>query len=140
MSGRMTFLLTCSTRCDIVCGMKTPLRLLAFAATLVIAASSYANTSTDFGGIGIDGVPRKDGRIEVRQLVAGGPAHKAGIRIGDLITHVDSKPTRGSDFQQIVNFRLRGRSGTKVSLTVQRLGREKPLAFTLVRRQLVVRK
>jgi C-terminal processing protease CtpA/Prc len=110
------------------------------AALLATAPADAANSGTNFGGVGIDGVQRKDGRIEVRQLVTGGPAHQAGIRIGDLITHVDSKPTRGSDFQQIVNFRLRGRSGTTVVLTVQRPGQEKALSFTLVRRQLIIRR
>jgi C-terminal processing protease CtpA/Prc len=99
-----------------------------------------ANYSKNFGGVGIDGVPLPDGQIAVRQLVAGGPAHLAGIRVGDVITHIDSKPTKGSDFKELVEHRLRGRAGTKVLLTVQRPGQEKPLHFTLVRKQLVIPK
>ncbi len=98
------------------------------------------NSSSNFGGVGIDGVPLADGRIEVRQLVTGGPAHLAGIRLGDIITSVDSKPTKGSDFRDIVEHRLRGRAGTKVLIVVQRPGQDKPLRFNLVRRQLVIRK
>ena len=99
-----------------------------------------ANSSSNFGGVGIDGVPASGGEIVVRQIVAGGPAHLAGIRVGDTITHVDSKPTRGANFQQIVNYRLRGRAGTSVLLTVHRPGRDKPLSFKLVRRQLLIAK
>lgn len=91
-----------------------------------------------FGGIGIDGIPQADGRILVRQLVAGGPAHEAGIKVGDIITHVDGKATKGSDFKQIVDFRLRGRAGTPVLLTIQRQGKPRLLSFKLTRRQLVV--
>lgn len=97
-----------------------------------------ANSAAKFGGIGIDGAPLADGRIVVRQLVLGGPAHKAGMKIGDVITHVDSKPTKGSDFRQIVDYRLRGRAGTPVLLSVQRKGTSRPLSFKLVRRQLLV--
>ncbi len=99
-----------------------------------------ANSSQNFGGVGIDGVPLADGQVAVRQLVTGGPAHLAGIRVGDVITYIDSKPTRGSDFKDLVDHRLRGRAGTKVLLTVQRPGQEKPLHFTLVRKQLVIPK
>ena len=97
-----------------------------------------ANSASDFGGVGIDGVPLPDGRIAVRQLVVGGPAHLAGILNGDIITHIDGKPTRGSEFAQIVNRRLRGRAGTKVLITIQRPGETAPRHFTLIRRQLQV--
>lgn len=89
-----------------------------------------------FGGVGIDGVPRADGTIVVRQLVLGGPAHLAGIRTGDIITQIDGTPTLGSDFRFIVERRLRGRAGTSVRLKVRRPGDPKTLTFNLVRRQL----
>lgn len=96
------------------------------------------STPAKFGGVGIDGVPQADGRIVVRQLVFGGPAHKAGMKAGDIITHVDGKATKGSDFNQIVTYRLRGRAGTPVLLTVERPGQPRPLSFKLIRRQLLV--
>lgn len=106
---------------------------------LPLAPAGAANSATNFGGVGIDGVPRADGQIEVRQLVTGGPAHLAGIKVGDVITHIDGKPTQGSDFKKMVEYRLRGRAGTKVLLTINRPGEAKPLHFTLVRRQLVTK-
>src|SRR6266567_4043 len=112
--------------------------LLTIIALLLPLSPGWANSSKNFGGVGIDGVPLADGQIAVRQMVAGGPAHLAGIRVGDVITHIDSKPTRGSDFKYLVEHRLRGRAGSKVMLTVQRPGQEKPLHFTLVRKQLVI--
>lgn len=88
--------------------------------------------------MGIDGVALPDGQIRVGQLVAGGPAQQAGLRIGDIITHIDGKATRGSDFASMVQRRLRGLAGTPVVLKVQRAGEPKTLSFTLLRRQLVV--
>ena len=97
-----------------------------------------ANSTANFGGVGIDGAPWADGRIAVRQLVVGGPAFEAGIRVGDIITHIDGKPTRGSDFKQMVEYRLRGLAGTPVTLKVRRPGESKTRTFTLIRRQLVI--
>lgn len=91
-----------------------------------------------FGGVGIDGVPRADGTIAVRQLVAGGPAHLAGIKAGDIIVQVDGTPTAGSDFKFIVDRRLRGRAGTQVLILVRRPGNPKTLSFKMIRRQLTV--
>jgi C-terminal processing protease CtpA/Prc len=97
-----------------------------------------ANAPVQFGGVGIDGVPRGDGTIVVKQLVLGGPAQLAGIRAGDIITQIDGTPTLGSDFKEMVEHRLRGRAGTPVLLKVKRPGNPKPMAFKLVRRQLAL--
>jgi C-terminal processing protease CtpA/Prc len=97
-----------------------------------------ANTEKKFGGVGIDGAALVDGQIVVRQIVAGGPAHQAGIKVGDIITHIDGKATLGSDFQQMVQKRLRGVSGTPVVLRIKRAGIEKPLTVKLKRRQMFV--
>ena len=107
-------------------------------ALLLPVGSLAGNSARNFGGVGIDGLPQADGRIVVKQLVTGGPAHLSGIRVGDIITHIDGKPTKGSDFRHMVEYRLRGRSGTKVQLNILRPGEKKPLVFILKRKQLVV--
>jgi C-terminal processing protease CtpA/Prc len=94
--------------------------------------------SSKFGGVGIDGAPWADGRIVVKQLVEGGPAQLAGVRVGDLITHIDGKPTEGSNFREMVEYRLRGRAGTTVMIRIIRPGERKPHIFKLLRRQLVI--
>jgi C-terminal processing protease CtpA/Prc len=105
---------------------------------LTVIGVGHAADLKNFGGIGIDGVPWADGRIAVRQLVAGGPAHLAGIKPGDIITHIDGKQTKGSDFRQMVDYRLRGEAGTKVQINILRPGEKKPWVFILTRRQLVL--
>jgi C-terminal processing protease CtpA/Prc len=104
---------------------------------LPLAKARAVNSASNFGGIGIDGAPWANGQIVVRQIVTSGPAHLAGLKIGDIITHIDGKPTMGSDFKEMVEHRLRGKAGTKVMIRVSRPGERKPLSFTLTRRQLV---
>lgn len=109
-------------------------------ALLLVTAASAANSARNFGGIGIDGAPWANGQIVVRQMVTGGPAHQAGLLVGDIITHIDGKPTEGSDFLQMVEHRLRGVAGTKIMLKVYRPSNGKKLTFNLTRRQLVLTK
>ncbi len=90
-------------------------------------------------GVGIDGVPLHDGEIQVRQLVVGGPAYVAVIRKDDIIAAIEGRPTKGSNFREMVEKRLRGRTGTNVRLTIRRTGHAKSLQFTLVRRELILR-
>jgi C-terminal processing protease CtpA/Prc len=103
----------------------------------VMSVNVYA--AAEFGGVGIDGTPLRGGEILVRQVVAGGPAFSAGIRMGDVITAIDGKQTKGSDFAEMVRKRLRGRAGTKVRLTIRKPGHSGLFQFTLVRRELILR-
>jgi len=103
-----------------------------------VSAVNAAPLAKNFGGVGIDGAPWADGRIVVRQLVAGGPAQLAGVKVGDVITHIDGKATEGSDFKQMVEYRLRGKAGTPVTIKVHRPGELKSYTFNLVRRQLII--
>ena len=131
-------LLTSSLPWAIVPAMARNLIVTCLMLLLLPFTALAAGSAADFGGIGIDGVPLADGRILVRQLVTGGPAHLAGVHNGDIISHVDGTPTRGSSFDWIVNHRLRGRSGTRVLITIQRPGEKTPRHFTLTRRELKV--
>jgi carboxyl-terminal processing protease len=63
------------------------------------------------------------------------PAERAGLRVGDMITHVDGKPTRGLSVEEVVS-KLRGVAGTKVHITVMRPGEDKPFELDIVRQQL----
>ena len=111
--------------------------LQALAVLLFVLLPGAVTAQAGFGGVGIDGAPWANGQIVVRQLVAGGPAAQAGIRVGDIITHIDGKPTAGSDFRTVVERRLRGKPGTTVVLKVHHPGEKGVQTFTLVRRELV---
>ena len=100
-----------------------------------------------FPGVGIQ--IRKDSATDQLLVVTpikGSPAYKAGIQAGDLITgvtrEVDSLgepltppeviPTKGLALSKAV-AKITGKPGTKVKLTIQREGEDKPLEFNLTR-------
>src|SRR5262245_51459449 len=63
------------------------------------------------------------------------PAEKAGLRVGDMITHVDGRPTQGLAVDEVVS-KLRGFPGTPVDVTISRPGEEKPFELHIIRQQL----
>ena len=66
----------------------------------------------------------------VRSVEAGGPAEKAGIEAGDIITRFDGKTvTRSADLPRIV---AATKPGTKVSVQVFRRGGARDLTVTVV--------
>lgn len=75
-----------------------------------------------FEGIGAQ-LGLKDNRIVVVAPLKNSPAEKAGLRAGDIIVKVNSKPTEGMLLTQVVS-QVRGNKGTKVLLTIDREGRE----------------
>jgi carboxyl-terminal processing protease len=84
--------------------------------------------------------------IQVETPLRGGPAHKAGVRAGDLITHIvqredaDGKPlnpakrtaTKGVSLED-AEQKLRGKPGSRIHIVVQRPQADKPLEFALER-------
>lgn len=69
---------------------------------------------------------------KITGLVPGGPAQRAGLHAGDLVTAIDGRDARGLKAQETQAL-IDGRVGTSVTLTVLR-GTE-TLAFTLERSQ-----
>jgi carboxyl-terminal processing protease len=86
-----------------------------------------------YAGVGIE-LDIRDGFVTVITPLAGTPADSAGIRPGDRIAAVDGKPILGFTMEEAQQV-LRGPTGTKVRLTLER-GAEKP-TLTLTRRLIV---
>jgi len=87
----------------------------------------------NFAGVGIViDVDANTKSLLVVQTIDGGPAEKAGIQAGDLILNVDDKSTQGLTTEQDSSL-IRGKAGTSVQLTVQRVGQPKPLIVTITR-------
>lgn len=78
-------------------------------------------TSGEFGGLGIQ-VSREDGKIKVISPIEDTPADRAGLRPGDLITHVEGRPVADMTLMAAVHA-MRGKPGTTVRLTIRRAGR-----------------
>src|ERR1700726_3680232 len=88
-------------------------------------------TRGEFGGLGIE-VTQEDGLIKVVAPIDETPAAKAGIRAGDIITHLDDEAVQGLTLNQAVE-KMRGQVNTKIRLKVMRKGLDKPLDVTIVR-------
>jgi carboxyl-terminal processing protease len=87
----------------------------------------------NFAGVGIvlDVDPISKSLLVV-QTIDGGPADKAGVQAGDVITNVDDKTTEGLSIEQDSAL-IRGKAGTSVQLTVLRKGETKPIIFMITR-------
>jgi carboxyl-terminal processing protease len=82
-------------------------------------------------GLGIS-VQSIDGNITVVAPFEGTPAHRLGIRAGDIISRIEDEDARGMGIDDAVK-RLRGPKGTPVRITIVREGYEDPLEFTVIR-------
>jgi putative serine protease PepD len=70
-----------------------------------------------------------DGGAKVTKIVAGSPAAKSGLKVGDVITSFDGhKVTSATDLTAAVSA---AKVGEKVTLTVQRGGSSQQLSLTL---------
>lgn len=88
-------------------------------------------TSGQFGGLGIQ-VGMEDGFVKVISPIDDTPAFHAGLKTGDLIIRLDDKPVKGMALNDAVNI-MRGKPGTKITLTVLREGNNEPMTFVLKR-------
>ncbi|MFY0612178.1 MAG: S41 family peptidase [Hyphomicrobiaceae bacterium] len=88
-------------------------------------------TRGEFGGLGIE-VTMEKGVVKVVSPIDDTPAAKAGIKAGDLITHLDSKSIVGETLEQAVE-KMRGLVNTPILLTIVRKGRDEPFDVKIVR-------
>jgi carboxyl-terminal processing protease len=98
-------------------------------------AKNYADmqiqTKGEFGGVGIE-VTMEDGLIKVISPIDDTPAAKAGLKPGDFIAAIDGVSIQGLGLNDAID-KMRGPSGSKVTLTVLRTGQKKPFEVTLAR-------
>jgi len=88
-------------------------------------------THGKYSGVGMV-IGLREGILTVISPFEGGPAYKAGIQAGDMVTKINGESTKGITTQEAAT-KLRGPKGTKVSLTVRREGVDEPLEFALTR-------
>jgi carboxyl-terminal processing protease len=107
-----------------------------YTAYLTPANRELADTDLrgSFDGVGVQ-VDLRDGKLTVISPIDGSPAHKAGVRPGDVITHADDKSLAGKTLQDTVLL-IRGPRGTTVTLRVTREGIKDPLSFELTRAEI----
>ncbi|VFN02954.1 MAG: carboxyl-terminal processing protease [Candidatus Kentron sp. G] len=87
--------------------------------------------SGKFGGLGIE-IGIEDGFIKIISPIDDTPAERAGVQAGDLIIRLDETPVKGMKLTEAVKV-MRGKPGTKITLTVLREGEPEPLGITITR-------
>ena len=70
-------------------------------------------------GVGITVTEREDGYIDVVEVVKGGPAERAGIEAGDILTHADGIDLATLTMDESTGI-IKGEEGTTVHLTIRR--------------------
>ncbi len=75
-------------------------------------------TEGKFGGLGIE-ITIKDGLLTIVSPLEDTPAWKAGVKASDIIVKIEGELTKGITLNEAVK-KLRGKPGTKVTITVLR--------------------
>ena len=94
------------------------------------------STQGEFGGLGIE-VGMEDGFVKVVAPIEDTPAHKAGLKPGDLIIKIDDTPVKGLSLNDAVK-KMRGKPKTQIRLSIVRKGEMKPFEVTLMREKIKV--
>lgn len=94
------------------------------------------STTGNYTGVGLD-VNLDGGKVTVVTPLPGAPAERAGILPGDVVSAVDDIPVDAEHVEDSV-ARMRGASGTSVTLDVLRAGNGAPLKFALTRSEVHV--
>ena len=89
------------------------------------------STSGKFGGLGIE-VQMQDGFVRVVAPIDDTPADRAGLKAGDLIIRIDSKPVKGMSLIDAVKL-MRGEPGSEITLTILRESEPQPFKVTIER-------
>src|SRR6267378_2757532 len=79
-------------------------------------------TRGEFGGLGIE-VSMENGLVKVVSPIDDTPAAHAGLKPGDLITHLDGEPVQGMTLPEAVE-KMRGPVSSEIKLTIRREGRD----------------
>src|SRR5216683_6290827 len=79
-------------------------------------------TRGEFGGLGIE-VSMENGLVKVVSPIDDTPAARAGLKPGDLITHLDGEPVQGMTLPEAVE-KMRGPISSEIKLTIRREGKE----------------
>jgi carboxyl-terminal processing protease len=93
-----------------------------------------AETSGEHGGPGLE-ISLHNKRVIVSEVILDGPTYRAGIKVGDQISHINRKPVSNQTLP-ILRQWLRGRPGTRLKLWLTRTGWQSPREIAVIREQI----
>ena len=86
---------------------------------------------SNFVGLGIQVV--KDGNsVKVVKVIDETPAQKGGVKVNDIITHLDDESVDGLTLDQVTE-KMRGRPNTEIKVRVAREGQQIPIELSVTR-------
>lgn len=105
-------------------------------------AEEYASMIESSNGVycGIGATVSQNAETKVMTIVkpfVNGPAYAAGVLPNDIIYKVDGEDVSSNDISDVVS-RMKGKQGTKVTLTVIREGEKEPIDFVITRKKIEV--
>ena len=91
-------------------------------------------------GILIRPADREGGRVVIVEPPAPDtPGHKAGLRVGDVISRIEGESIDSWDYPDEIVPRLKGPKGTKANISVQRRGGGRPIELSVERDEIPLR-
>lgn len=94
------------------------------------------DVSGSFAGIGAE-IGNKDTKLVVVSPLKDSPAERAGLLPGDFIIMIDGVPSAEMDVNKAVTL-IRGEINTRVVLTIDRPGLEKPKEISILREEILM--
>lgn len=95
-------------------------------------------TKGEFGGVGLEVTVSKDGQLTIVAPIDDTPSAEAGLKPNDKIVKIEGESTRGISLHDAVK-KLRGRPGTKVTVTILRESENNLFDVTLARSVIKIR-
>ena len=96
-----------------------------------IFKEAQTETSGKFGGLGIE-VGMEYGVVKVISPMDNSPAERVGVKAGDYIVKINDSQVQGKTLSQAVEL-MRGPVGSKIEITVRRIGIKKAIIFNITR-------
>lgn len=94
------------------------------------------DTKGSFGGLGIE-ITNRSGVLTVVSPIEDTPAYRAGIQPGDQIIKIEGEFTKDMALMDAVK-KMRGRPGSKVTISVKREGKADLIDFTITREDIQI--
>lgn len=99
----------------------------------------HESLDQEFGGVGIMvEIDRETNRLTIFSPLVDTPAHRAGLRPGDVILEIDGEDTIDFSLKDAVQ-RMRGAPNTQVMLRIAHVGVEEPEEVTLTRKTIPIK-
>ena len=96
-----------------------------------IFKETQTESSGKFGGLGIE-VGMEAGVVKVISPMDNSPAERVGVKAGDYIVKINDSQVQGKTLSQAVEL-MRGPVGSKIEITVRRIGIKKAIVFNITR-------